>query len=207
MKTTIEYKVLFYDGNKGELKAKYECPDFEDIEIEPLILNGKQVSEGHTNTISMQIDEWVGEFDKSEWMRSNEVMMIFDWEVISAKSKSLPNTNLVIKEKKLSQSEMVGLFVQASPMSDELKTEFIAVYSEMKPSIKNLHFSKQIDITFNSLTVGLKAAIEAYKYLTRYQKTLNEVDSKSWITHNNGRTTYDRDKLNQIVKSNMDGDS
>ena len=201
MKTTIKYKVLFHDGKKGKIKVEYDCPDFEDREIAPLVLHGKQLSDGHTHTIEQQIDEWVGEFDKSEWMRDNDVMIIFDWKVVSAKAESAPNTNLVVVKPKMTQSEMVGLFVEMSPMSDELKLEFIAVYSEMKPTIKDLKFDKQIDITFNSLGVGFKAAKEAYRYMTEYQRSLNEIDSKLWISTTNGRTTYDKDKLNEIARS------
>ena len=199
MKTTIKYSVLFHDGKKGKLKVDYECPDFVDEAVPPLILNGKQVSDGHTNTVEMQIDEWVGEFDKTDLMNEKDIMLIFDWVVASAKAKNNPNTNLIVKPQTLSQSEMVGLYVQMAPMSEELKTEFIAVYSEMKPTIKDLKFDKQIDITFKSLGVGLKAAQEAYRYLTDYQKALNQIDSKSWVTTTNGRTTYDKDKLKELA--------
>lgn len=200
MKTTIKYKVLFHDGKKGKIRVEYDCPDFTDKEIEPLVLNGKQVSDGHTHTIEMQIDEWVGEFDKKGWMEENDVMIIFDWKVVSAKTEQAPMTNLIVKEKTLTQSEMVGLFVQMSPMSEELKTEFIAVYSEIKPAIKDLKFDKQIDITFKGLSVGFKAATEAYRYLTEYQRALNVVDSKAWITTTNGRTEYDKDKLKELAR-------
>ena len=199
MKTTIKYKVLFHDGKKGNVKVDYDCPDFTDKEIAPLILNGKKVSDGHTYTVEMQIDEWVGEFDKSDLMNEKDIMMIFDWKVVSAKAKENPNTNLIVKPQTLTQSEMVGLYVQMAPMSEELKTEFIAVYSEMKPTIKDLKFDKQIDITFKSLGVGFKAAQEAYRYLTDYQKALNQIDSKSWVTTTNGRTTYDKDKLRELA--------
>lgn len=200
MKTTIKYKVLFYDGKKGKIKVDYDCPDFTDEEIEPLVLNGKKVSDGHTYTIEQQIDEWVNEFDKKDWMEDNDVMMIFDWKVVSAKAESALQTNLVVKPQKLSQSEMVGLYVQMAPMSEELKTEFIAVYAEIKPAIEKLPFDKQIDITFKGLGVGFKAAQEAYRYLTDYQKALNQIDSKSWVTTTNGRTTYDKDKLRELAR-------
>ena len=200
MKTTIKYKVLFYDGKKGKIKVEYDCPDFADEEIEPLVLKGKQVSDGHTYTIEQQIDEWVNEFDKKDWMEANGVMMIFDWKVASAKAESAPQTNLVVKPQKLSQSEMVGLYVQMAPMSEELKTEFIAVYAEIKPAIEKLPFNKQIDITFKGLGVGFKAAQEAYRYLTEYQRALNVIDSKLWITTKNGRTEYDKVKLGQIAR-------
>lgn len=200
MKTTIKYKVLFYDGKKGKIKVDYDCPDFGDEEIEPLVVNGKKVSDGHTYTIEQQIDEWVNEFDKKDWMEENDVIMIFDWEVVSAKVESAPQTNLVVKPQKLSQSEMVGLYVQMAPMSEELKTEFIAVYAEIKPAIEKLPFDKQIDITFKSLGVGFKAAQEAYRYLTEYQRALNVVDSKLWITTANGRTEYDKNKLRELAR-------
>jgi hypothetical protein len=195
MKTTIKYDVIFYDGNKGKLKADYECPDFEDMDIAPLILNGKQVSDGHINTIEMQIDEWVGEFDKKEWMNSNDVMIINDWEVVNARSESEPKTNLVIREKKLTQSEMVGLFVQMAPMSDDLKLEFIAVYKEMKPVIKNLKFDKQIDLTFKGLSIGMKAASQAYKYITEFSKTMSDMKTDDYKSISWGETIFDKDKM------------
>jgi len=199
MKTTIKYKVLFYDGKKGKIKVDYDCPDFTDEEIGPLILHGKKVSDGHTYTIEQQIDEWVNEFDKKVWMEANDVMIIFDWKVVSAKHAEAPQTNLIVKPQKMTQSEMVGLYVQMAPMSEELKKEFIAVYAEIKPAIEKLPFDKQIDITFKGLGVGFKAAQEAYRYLTEYQKALNVVDSKSWVTTVNGRTTYDKDKLKELA--------
>jgi hypothetical protein len=192
MKTTIKYDVIFYDGNKGKLKVDYDCPDFEDIDIAPLILNGKHVSDGHTNTIEMQIDEWVGEFDKKEWMNSNDVMIINDWEVVSARTESEPKTNLVIKEKKLTQSEMVGLFIQMAPMSDDLKLEFIAVYKEMKPAIKNLKFDKQIDLTFKGLSIGMKAASQAYKYITEFSKTMGDMKTDDYASISYGERIVDR---------------
>lgn len=195
MKTTIKYKVLYYHGGMGEIKVDYDCPDFSDIEVEPLVLNGKQVTDGHIHTIESQIDEWVGEFDKKEWMNSNDIMTIFDWQVVSAKSKESPNINLVVKEKKLTQSEMVGLFVQMSSMSDDLKLEFIAVYKELKPTIKNLKFDKQIDITFKGLNIGMKAASQAYKYISEFSKTMSDMKTDDYKSISWGETIFDKDKM------------
>jgi hypothetical protein len=109
-------------------------------------------------------------------------------------------SNIINPEKKSKLEEDISTNLENKLENEsELKTEFIAVYSEMKPSIKDLKFDKQIDITFKSLGVGFKAAQEAYRYLSDYQKALNQIDSKSWVTTTNGRTEYDKDKLRELA--------
>lgn len=199
METTIKYKVLFNNGKKGSIKVDYDCPDFENIQKEPIQIGSELISTDIT--IEQQIDEWVSEFDKRDLMDSNDIMIIFNWDVISAKTKESPKTNIIVKERTLTQSELVGLFVQSAPMSDELKIEFIAVYKELKPVIKDLKFDKQIDLTFKSLNIGMKAASQAYRYITEFSKTMSDMKSDGYKSIEYGKTIFDSDKMIEDVKN------
>jgi hypothetical protein len=160
MKATIKYKVLFCSGKKGTIKVDYECPDFEHIDKEPIIIGTEVITTDIS--VEQQIDEWVASFDKTDLMYSNDIMIIFNWDIVSAKPKDV-NKNIIVKQRILTQSEMVGLFIKHANMTEDLKTEFIAVYSNLKSTIKNLKFDKQIDITFKSLNIAMMASKEAYR--------------------------------------------
>jgi hypothetical protein len=116
-------------------------------------------------------------------MYENDIEIIFDWIILS---KNL-NNKIELKQKKLTQSEMVGLFIKEANMTEDLKTEFIAVYSNIKSSIKDLKFDKQIDITFKSLNVAIMACSEAYKSQIKILKDGLSVYEKK-ISY--GKTNY-----------------
>lgn len=193
MKATVKYDVLFYNGERGTVRETYDCPDFEDMGPQQVVINGEKISDEYNNTIENQIDEWVSDLDKRDLMNSRDIAIIFNWEIISAKKET--TKNLIIKERKLTQSELVGLFVKMSPMSDELKTEFVAVYKELKPSIKNLKFDKQIDITFKGLNIGMKAASQAYKYINEFSKTMSDMKTEDYKSVSWGETVFNKKKM------------
>jgi hypothetical protein len=195
MKTKIKYEVLFYDGKKGHVNVNYDCPDFQDIENDPFVLDGKKIADASTTTVKDQIDEWVHDLDKRDIMDKHDISIIFNWEVISAKSKETPKMDLIQREKKLTQSELVGLFVQNAPMSEDLKVEFVAVYKELKPSIKDLKFDKQIDLTFKGLKIGMKAATEAYKYINEFSNTMRGMKTDDYKSISWGKTIFDKEKM------------
>lgn len=198
MKAIVKYDVLFYNGEKGTVRETYDCPDFENIGPQKIVINGEEISDDYINTIESQIDEWISEIDKRDLMNSRDIAIIFNWEIISAKSET--NKNIIAKERKLTQSELVGLFVKMSPMSDELKTEFVAVYRELKPSIKNLKFDKQIDITFKGLNIGMKAASQAYKYISEFSKTMSDMKSEDYKSISWGETVFDKSRMLDDVR-------
>lgn len=163
MKAKVRFKVVLNNGTIKKLTVEYNCPNFNVIE------GGVFLNHKCSNiSIKEQIDSWVSDINKKDWMEENDVSTIIDWEVVDNNS-SLPANNF-----KLTNSEMVGLWLKNSNMSDGLKNEFIAVYKEMKPTIKNLKFDKQIEITFKSLNVGFSAASQAYKSLDDIRKEVRE---------------------------------
>jgi hypothetical protein len=198
MKTTVKYKVLFNSGKKGTIKVDYDCPDFEHINGTPITVGSEILSTDVS--IEQQIDEWVSSFDKRNLMDSHDIMLIFDWKIVSAKPKET-NKNIIVKERSLTQSELVGLFVISAPMSDELKKEFAAVYSELKTTIKDLSFDKQIDITFKSLSVGMKAASEAYRYINDFMKSMDNVKTDDHKNISWGETIFDKDRMLDDVRN------
>lgn len=193
MKAVVSYEVLFYNGEKGTIKETYECPDFEEIGPESVVINGEIVSTEYTNPVENQVDEWISGLDKRELMEARDIAIIFNWKIVSAKTET--GQNLIPKERALTQSELVGLFVQMSSMSDDLKLEFIAVYKELKPSIKNLKFDKQIDITLKGLNIGMKAASQAYKYISEFSKTMGDMKTSDYKSISFGETIFDKDKM------------
>lgn len=201
MKVKIKYSVLTYEGKKTSKTQIYDnCPDFEAYKGEPLILSGKQVTEGFDYTIEYQVDKWVEEFDKKDWMEENDVQIIFDWKVVSAKVQS---KELIVKQKTLTQSEIVGLWLEMVEMSDGLKANFVAVYSEMKPVIKDFKFDKQIDITMKGLSVGFKSTINVYDSIKQFQAGLDKIKLDDYKTISFGKTSYNLEKVKENINNSL----
>lgn len=205
MEVKIKYNVLTYEGKTTTKTVTYDnCPDFESYKGKPLILEGKQLTEGFDYTVEYQVDKWVEEFDKWDWMEENDVQIIFSWEVVSAKKES---KNLIVKEKNLTQSEMVGLWLKLSDTSEEYKANFIAVYSEMKSTIKDLKFEKQIDVTMKAMGVGIESAINVYKRLDDFDKALKHIKLDDYSSIKNGVVVYDKEKrdkdIEDFIKNNI----
>jgi hypothetical protein len=62
----------------------------------------------------------------------------------------------------------------------------------MKPAIKNLKFDKQIDLTFKGLSIGMKAASQAYKYITEFSKTMGDMKTDDYASISYGERIVDR---------------
>lgn len=181
MEIKIKYSVLFTNGKKSFIFQNHTCPDFKNKK-KPLTLITGQTFDFETS-IEEQVDDWVLDLDKTQFMYENDIEIIFDWIILS---KNL-NNKIELKQKKLPQSEMVGLFIKEANMTEDLKTEFIAVYSNIKSSIKDLKFDKQIDITLKSLNVAMMASSEAYKSQIKILKDGLSVYEKK-ISY--GKTNY-----------------
>lgn len=174
MKLKVKFKVLYWSSGKKSTKIHTynDCPDFEDI-----VFNSKIINSEMTISALDQADEWVLNIDKKGWMDSNDIQIIFDWEILScikdvvvkATETNLSVVNvtkkeLVIKEKKLSNSEVVAMYV-TDFLPCELKDDFIAVYGSMKESIKSLHYEKQIEIVDAGMKVAYKSANNVFDRL------------------------------------------
>jgi len=164
MKTTVKYGVLYENGKKGKVSVKYDCPDFEEIKF----LSPVQPDVECVITIDEQVDDWVTTFDKKEWMNENGVLLIFDWEIKSIKTKS---KELVVTKPKITQTDIVGIFA-SEHLDGQIQSDFIAVYVKMKPTIKDLKFNKQIDIVLKGMDVAYGSALNVYKRLNEFSESL-----------------------------------
>lgn len=194
MKTKIKYDVLYYDGRRGKKTVTYECPDFEEKIFNKVF--DIELPEPITLTIEKQIDSWVGEFDKAVFMSKNDIKIIFDWKVISVKHTKT-NTELIVKDKVLTNEDLIKLF--ASMLEDEqVRLDFIAVYSKMKSTIKNLHYKKQIEIVIDAQIVGYKSVIASHERVKDFGNEL-----KKQIKGNGERTDYIYRVTKESVKQNI----
>lgn len=197
MEVKIKYSILTYGGKKTSKVETYKtCPDFEVIKNEPINLGGELIPTDVT--VADQIDEWVSSFDKKLWMDINDIQTIFDWKIVSAQSK-----NLIVKQKSLTHSEMVGVWLNLVEGSEEFKANFIAVYSELKPAIKGLKYELQIDITLKSISLGVKSAINAYESLKDYQKFLDNINLDEYKSISYGKTSYNFDKIKEDFNNSL----
>lgn len=193
MKIKVKYDVLFCNGDRGKISTTYECPDFESESFDGFLT-------GETLTISVEdkADEWVSELDKSSFMNQNDIWIINDWSITSIKKSDGKNKKqeLIVKEKKLSQEQLVILFAHTDSMAN-LKNDFLAVYFEIKDTIKNLKFDKQCSIVFKALGVAQKASMNTLDNLNSYQKALKLVD---WSKFKNKSGEYDMEAIRLEAK-------
>ena len=76
--------------------------------------------------------------------------------------------------KPLTKLQVIELYLEESNLAVKTKLDFIAVYSNMKDSIKDLKTIKQISIVFAALGVAYDASSAAYQHLIDYSKGLEE---------------------------------
>lgn len=181
MEIKAVFSVLYYNGKKGTKTQKFECPDFEDI------VGDSPIREGEKFTIPAldQADEWLAEQDKSSWMNSNDIEIIFDWNIVSCKKAveaaagtdlviiGTTTKELVIKPKKLSNADLVELYVTQF-LPAELKNDFVAVYATMKDSIKTLNYEKQIEIVNSGMKVAYKSANSVFDRLNEIREEVEK---------------------------------
>lgn len=182
MNIKVRYSVLFYDGKKGSKTQNLECPYFEEF-VQPCTIFGLG---DLTITVMEQVDDWVSQQDKKEFMDSNDIQIIFDWEITSiiateseaSSSKAMTatgskNRELVVKHKKLSKSQIIQHF--ASMLENEkMKADFLGVYIKMKSSISSLSYEKQIEVVLSGMGVAYASAINVYDRLAQFDKELAE---------------------------------
>lgn len=172
MKAIVKHDVLFYNGRRGKINQTFIVPEFEEKITDSIIFKGEKVK----TTILEQVDDFISEIDKKDFMEENDIQIIYNWEIISCKVESekitstsgliLKNksTEIVLKSKKKSNSEIVQIFA-TEILEDKLKDDFISVYSSMKSSIKSLNYKKQIEIVFDGMKVAYKSAHNVYDRL------------------------------------------
>lgn len=184
MKTKIKYDVLYYDGRRGKKTVEYDCPDFEEKIFKKFF--HIDLPEPITVTVEKQIDSWVGEFDKAVWMNENDIDIIFNWKVVSAKTTK-SNVELIVSQKKLSNEDLIKIFT--TMIEDErIRLDFIAVYSKMKPVIKDFHYEKQINIVMASQSVGYQSVIASFGRLDEMGR---ERKNEKQLNQNN----YDKETI------------
>ncbi len=198
MKTKIQYTVMYYSGRRGTKTVTYDCPDFEE-QVFTTIFN-LALPEPVILTVEKQIDSWVGEFDKTDFMNKNEIDIIFDWKVLSAKADKTKK-ELVISKAKLTNEECVKLY--ASFIEDErLKLDFIAVYSKMKHTVKDLHYLKQIKIVHEAQSVGYKSVIASFDRMNAaHEEIRKQIKGDGLRTDYIYRVTKDS-VINELDKNN-----
>lgn len=151
MKAKIKYDVLTQEGKRRKISKVYEVPDFEEK---------RGVFLGHecVNTVEQQIDEFMNDIDKSGFMEENEIHIIFDWKVVSAVKKDNPKQELIIKPVRLSNDDMIKIFLGMWEMPERIKIDFAAIYTKMKKSLKGLSIERQIELVIASLGVAQKSS-------------------------------------------------
>ncbi len=233
METIVRFKVIKEDSSKKSIKVKYDdCPDFTEITKtanfikHPTkegfvkvtfgeVIDGDAQQVNLVTSIEEQIDEWVGSFDKLNWMYENEVMTILTWEIVSygdVKANSTgQNKSSILKKKELTPIENMKLFfvVNKEQISQEFVDNYTVVYSELVDNMKGIPWEKQMEIVFTAMGIATKSAVNALTNISDYSKALEQVD---WNKHKytkasdiNKYGTWDMDAISREAKMIQDG--
>jgi len=173
VETKIKYDVLTYEGKRKKITQKYDVPDFEEIRgksfLAEVYAEKLGINKEYVITVEEQIDEHIAGIDKAAFMDENEIHIIFNWVVVSAKKivKGAPNVELVIKPAQPTEDDLVKLFLEVWQVPEKLKIDFAAVYMKMKPTLKGLKLERKIDVVISSMSV-------AYTSVTATFDRLNE---------------------------------
>lgn len=167
METKVKYDALTHEGKRVKITKKYIVPDYEEIVSEFL---GRRV----VTTVESQIDEYISDLDKAEFMEENDLHLIFDWKIISAKKES---KELVVSKKAPNKDKQVKMFIEVWEMDEKIKLDFLAVYLKMKPSLKGLSIEKIVEVVISSMGASYQAVGAAFDRI--------ESDMEEWRKENN----------------------
>tara|TARA_R110000787_G_scaffold133423_4_gene245744 strand:+ start:1470 stop:1997 length:528 start_codon:yes stop_codon:yes gene_type:complete len=159
MKFKAKIKTVLYDGSINTFTVDYECPDFEVTENKFFLKNGE--SRTIITSVETQVDDWLCEQDKSEWMDDNDVGTIINfWQHIPKKRK-----------KKISFRQYSSNLL--SGQDQGFVDDFFATYAEIFESLKGKEVQDQFVSVLNAMSVGIKAATIAYQNMSKILKPDN----------------------------------
>lgn len=145
MKQKINFKALTYRGKLVRFTKMYDLPDFK--VIPPSKIKGVIFQE---ISIESQIMAWLDEQDKEKLMIERDLGVILDYEV---SKKREPKPTLVD-------------YLKQDNLSEQVLTELLAIYSEIRPVLKGKTITTQVEILFSHLDIGCKAASTAYQRIS-----------------------------------------
>jgi hypothetical protein len=160
MEVKIKFDVLTYEGKRKKVTNLYWVPDYEEIKRVGTFLNREFII-----TVEEQIDEYIKGIDKAAFMDENDIHIIFDWVIVSAKKivKGAANIDLIIKPDNHSEDDLVKLFLEVWEVPEKLKIDFLAVYMKMKPTLKGLKLERKIDVVISSMSVAYTSITAAFE--------------------------------------------
>lgn len=155
MKTKVSFKAIGLRGEPITQTVLLEHPDFVE-QNKTVNLNGEPAD--FTITVDSQIMEWLDNQDKSDLMYDHEWYTILNYSVVKPKVKS--------KSKRVQLGEIIEhFFVTTSPTEKtQMRADFLATYSKMYSSIKDMSAIKQFEVVLSALEVGYGAATQAYRH-------------------------------------------
>lgn len=162
METRIRVEYIDFRGVKHHKTTTKEVPDFEEKVIDK-ILNLKLKSKV-VITIEQQILEYLDDnsFGK-EFMQDNinECYAVINYWVAN-------------KKKVRDEKEEVRSFTEKHLKEEQMRVDFVAIYTHMKPSLKGMETSKKLTICLSALLASYMSASEAYSHITSFSKSMSE---------------------------------
>lgn len=164
METKIKYDVLTWDGKRRKITKTHIVPDFEEIRgksfLAEVYAEKLGIDKEYVVTIEDQIDEHIAGIDKRPFMDENEIEIIFDWQVVSAKKQDAGKAaqELILKPAKTTDEDMIKMFLELWQVPEKLKIDFAAIYMKMKHTLKGLNIERQIEVVISSMSVAYTSA-------------------------------------------------
>ena len=195
---TIKVKYIGVNYNTGQNKTvtiKHEIPKFEDSEPVDIShkfkdIDAELLQEAGLNIVTHTKEEkqekFLLELDKSELMYANSFSSIADWSIIRPKTKIELFLPVELKTKEEPVNLIIATMIDINERNErdgksphienlsQFALNILAVYISIKDSISGLSKMKQAEIILSSMSIGNKAAINAYQQISKIFDEANE---------------------------------
>lgn len=186
MKTSIKFKAITLRGKIVYITHELDVPDFipikEDIDAFMRNIQGsdswskeriKSFKKGmsSTYTISQQIDDYVSEIDKSDFMAENDLECIIDWRVISNKSKKIKPID---KQKKQDAEIMDFINTYLIDENEVIRADFEAAYTVMRNNLVGVPLNQKVEIILTSIKMAGSSVVSFINRLNEQERKFKE---------------------------------
>ena len=151
MKTKVKFKAISHQGEVVYFTHEFEHPDFE--VKPPSEFLGVKLPE---TTIESQVIDWLDSQDKKSLMYDKDVYGIIDyWIPTKVKKQTLVDC------------------LKSLNLSEQIYIDMLAVYKEIKPTLKGMKVEKKVSVLLSHLGVGYSASGVAYDNITKMLRDEN----------------------------------